>query len=696
MFARPPQTLAVPAPLTAAGLGALATLPWILIELLREGSLNGPALITATSLGVLFGGSAALATHRVRRASILVPALLVPPLLFSAPTLAWAIERAHALRLQTDQLWEIAFSIGAGVAVRRLAKNRLRAPLAITAGVIVTIGALPLAHQIVGVLAVLGPLCTIAGAVLVLCWFPSTWLAVLGAAAMIAALQRVDPVYPEIRRLLALLAVSLSVLATRFALRGRSQERRFSVTGISVALLLLIIAAGGGELEARAKPAAFRNRTSALGLSGALAQTVQALADLDGDGYGVMLGQRDCAPYNKHISPAQHELARNGLDDNCSGGDLAEDRSATSAFIRARECIHSAPPEVPGDIVLVVIDTLRYDDARAQDLTTLRALEQHGLTYERAYSTASFTVQSLAGLLSERMPSAYAYTWPSPHDALPIGVGKTLLTELSSLGYDVGIAGGLAPTDEHGIFGPSGYGRGARVTRLLAMDTPPDATQAAALEVLARLAPDKPRFLYVHFMALHAATRSREAYRAELRKIDTSLAQLRAAMPHALWLVTADHGESFGLHDRIGHSTQLFEEVMHVPLIVSWPHAPVARVDAVTSLRSVTPTLLAMTGRAQLPPQGDGPYLCTRPGSCRDTVALMALERPTLHLHGAIIGHYQILRDLRADHVFAYDLQRDPLEQSPLPSVPSDLLRELEAWEERIMGNDALLFWPYR
>lgn len=697
MRARAPE-LPAPTPLQAVALGALSTVPWVLFELARESSLSLPALITASCVCALFGGGAALLTHRLTRAATLVPALLLPPLLISAKTIVWAIERANALRLPTNLLWEILFGLGAGASAAAiikawLAPRRLRTPVAIVVGLFVAICALPLAHRVESLLALLGPLCSLALALLVLYRFPRPWLAGLAALLMTICLHRIDPVYPEIRRLLGLLTVSLSVLTVRFALRVHHAQH--DARGVMVALLVLSCAAIGGELQARATSAAFRSRTSALGLSGALAQTLQAMADLDGDGYGVILGQRDCAPYDARISPDQHELARNGVDDNCRAGDLREARSAISAWVRARERVHPPPPTLAGDIVLVVIDTLRYDDAQSKDLHALRELERHGLAYDRAYATASFTVQSLAALLSMRLPSAYTYTWSSPHDAMPNDVGATLLTELTRLGYDVGIAGGLRPKDGHGIFGPSGYGQGARVTRLMVMDTPAEQTTAAALEVLGLLASDKPRFLYVHYMALHAATRSREQYQEALRSVDASLAPLRAALPDALWLLTADHGESFGLHARVGHSTQLFEEVMHVPLILSWPGAPVARIGAVSSLRSITPTLLAMTGRMQLP-EGAGPYLCVAPGACRDSIALMALERPTLHLHGAIIGHQQILRDLRADHVFAYDLAHDPDEKTPLPSVPPALLRELEGWEERIMRNDPVLFWPYR
>jgi arylsulfatase A-like enzyme len=349
-------------------------------------------------------------------------------------------------------------------------------------------------------------------------------------------------------------------------------------------------------------------------------------------------------------------------------------------------------------VVLVVIDTLRADEAAAADLPTLRALERQGLSYRRAYATASFTTQSLPGLLAGRMPSAYEYRFVTHNDATPLDVRDTLLTEVSAAGFDVGIAGGIVPSQSLGIFGDHGFGRGARVLEHGFMDTPADETTHMALRVWRSLDASRRRFLYVHYMALHHGHSSREEYRSKLRVIDAELGRLRSEIPDALWVVTADHGESFGLHGRLGHSTTLFAEVLHVPLLLSWPGGPRGSIDTVTSLRAIPPTLLAMTSTVHdgIEARGRGPYLCVVQGSCQDMVALSALEKPSLHLHSAILGDYQVLRDVRLDRTTVYDLRRDPDEQHPIEPAPPELSRTLQAWEQRLFSPSDAVIWPYR
>jgi arylsulfatase A-like enzyme len=65
------------------------------------------------------------------------------------------------------------------------------------------------------------------------------------------------------------------------------------------------------------------------------------------------------------------------------------------------------------------------------------------------------------------------------------------------------------------------------------------------------------------------------AYDAELRAVDRALeSAARLLGEHGvggLWAVTSDHGESFGEHGVLGHSTTLWEPELHVPLVVRYP-----------------------------------------------------------------------------------------------------------------------------
>jgi arylsulfatase len=95
-------------------------------------------------------------------------------------------------------------------------------------------------------------------------------------------------------------------------------------------------------------------------------------------------------------------------------------------------------------------------------------------------------------------------------------------------------------------------------------------------------------------------------YDAEIRHADAGLARLFAALrargatdANTLIVVTADHGEEFLDHGGMLHSRSLYDELLHVPLVVRGPGVP-AGVRVIEQVRGVdvAATLLAL---AQLP-----------------------------------------------------------------------------------------------
>jgi len=74
----------------------------------------------------------------------------------------------------------------------------------------------------------------------------------------------------------------------------------------------------------------------------------------------------------------------------------------------------------------------------------------------------------------------------------------------------------------------------------------------------------------------------------------------------ALVIVTADHGEAFGDHHLFGHDISVYQEGVHVPLLVRTPRQPRgATVASLVSLTDLFPTLLEEAG-APIPPGIDG------------------------------------------------------------------------------------------
>ena len=98
----------------------------------------------------------------------------------------------------------------------------------------------------------------------------------------------------------------------------------------------------------------------------------------------------------------------------------------------------------------------------------------------------------------------------------------------------------------------------------------------------------------------------RELYEGEIRFTDEHIGKVEAKLRElGLWddtliVITADHGEEFHEHGGWWHGTTLYEEQIHVPLLVKWPKGKVgapARVDdhPVRHI-DIVPTLLAQAG----------------------------------------------------------------------------------------------------
>jgi arylsulfatase A-like enzyme len=94
-----------------------------------------------------------------------------------------------------------------------------------------------------------------------------------------------------------------------------------------------------------------------------------------------------------------------------------------------------------------------------------------------------------------------------------------------------------------------------------------------------------------------------DLYDAEVASWDAELAELlrqlelRGFLANALVVVTADHGEEFQEHGRLQHGETLYNEVLHVPLLMRLPQQT-QRIDIrdTVSLIDVTPTLLDYSG----------------------------------------------------------------------------------------------------
>ncbi|WP_374201589.1 STM4013/SEN3800 family hydrolase [Actinocorallia sp. API 0066] len=229
------------------------------------------------------------------------------------------------------------------------------------------------------------------------------------------------------------------------------------------------------------------------------------------------------------------------------------------------------------DIVLVTLDTLRYDVAvrLAAQGRTPRMAER--FAWQERHAPGSFTFASHMAMLSGFLPTPAA---PGPHPRLFAGAfpGSETTAEgtwtyeradlpagLAAAGYHtvcvggVGFFNGLTPLGSvlPGMFAEAHWAREFGVTDPRCLDHQIDRVE----EVLARA--DGPVFLLLNVAALHqpnhfylpgATGDSLRTHEAALEYVDAGMGRLFTALRRPSFvIVCSDHGTAYGEDGYVGH-----------------------------------------------------------------------------------------------------------------------------------------------
>jgi len=400
------------------------------------------------------------------------------------------------------------------------------------------------------------------------------------------------------------------------------------------------------------------------------------------------------------------------------------------------------------NVLMIVVDTMGAGHVGAwnKGLDTspnMDALAAGGVRFSQAYSPAPWTQPAVASLITGLTPSRNGVLHIL--DTLPDG-SFTLARALSERGFKTsGVISHFLINTKHGYAqGFDQYNENAVAGHKEL--TSQVATRNAIMEM--RRLKDERFFLFVHYFDPHSeymhhqqydrtsgyqgkvrpmnmnilALRSNRhlmdsedveylvgLYREEIEYTDHYVGKLLAELEtlglkeNTLVILTADHGEEFMEHDWIGHTSFLYDTLLHVPMVFNLPGRLKPRVvDEPVSLTDVMPTLMDLS----LNPPGnvswDGRSLkdllhgakgnWDRPLFSEVSFLAPVEDQGTTKaekeafLAAVSLGDWKLIHDLDGNRWTLYDRGPDPLEMHDLFSPDHKQVQLLQPlmleWEQ--------------
>lgn len=404
------------------------------------------------------------------------------------------------------------------------------------------------------------------------------------------------------------------------------------------------------------------------------------------------------------------------LPDSRGAADATEDKVMPPSY--------SGPRFSGRDVVLITVDALRHD--RLHLMPTVQALAARGITFSRAYTQVPHTSFALATLLTGKPVYALLTLGQdaASHETLPLILRrfryKTAAFYPPSVFY---IEHDRLKSLEDSAYGfeyvKYEYLDGSRRTD----------------QVLAFLESERPEraFVWVHYLEPHepyerhadlplgpsdtplpenASDSAR--YDGEIAFVDREIARLldylRAKRPGAVILLAADHGEEFSEHGGRYHGTTLYEELVHIPLILSTVPDVSATADAgiatdaapshaEASLRlspqtyrtpvgllDVAPTLLGLLDierSVRMRGRDLSPWILTAAPTLPQNPVFAEIGRKKM----VVLGDDKLICDLSTDACQLFQLQTDPGEQHNVLGLRADVAARLRAVLNRSLAE---------
>ncbi len=383
------------------------------------------------------------------------------------------------------------------------------------------------------------------------------------------------------------------------------------------------------------------------------------------------------------IGPNPRTL-RSAAHDELSPAEPAEETTAPVA--------RRSPAGPPRDcnVIVLSVDSLRSDMPWAgyprQIAPHLTAFEAGSVDFTRAHSVSSYTSMSLGGFLSGRLPSelhrsGYFFGTYKNDEFFPRLLQRAGIRTMGVMA--------------HMYFKGAGFDQGFDDWKLVPgitfdPNTDRDVTspqqERMAEDLLGDPKNDAQRFFFwAHFLDPHDeyirhpgidwGKTARDRYDGEVTFTDRYLGKLFDFIAHKSWatrtviIITADHGEEFGEHGMTRHGFEVWETLVHVPLMIAAPGAEPRHVDSPRSGLDLAPTILELFG-VPVPDSFEGRSLVDElygsPAEDRDVLVDLPATSDSARRRALLHGTQKLICFDTDRYCKLYELSADPLEKDPI------------------------------
>ena len=391
--------------------------------------------------------------------------------------------------------------------------------------------------------------------------------------------------------------------------------------------------------------------------------------DFDHDGYSPIFGGGDCDDANPAAYPGAPERPADGRDFDCDGLDdpkpsgLSFRPFQTQSSQAAREIAIRAK-QFP--TIVILIDALRYDRVGDARFPNLALLARESIRYTHAYSVSATTLTSVPAMMngqvgSERGRDDIARALGRAGQSSAFIAPDVVTNHFQQLGKQNPVLD-FSATESIPTNYSIGWGAG---------DTVPTSQRLTAATTAKLDSAEPPSLIWLHYFDVHQWNVLEQPglpehgdaarYDAVLQRLDESLRPLIERRERLNLVLIADHGEALGARGLRFHTSFVFQELAHIPLLVRVPGTAPDTIDTAVGSPGVFNLLRALRGLEPEPIAADNLLALVGAKDVGDGPGFASFDNAQWAL---LFGNHRLLYMPHQQLVELYDVDRDPLEKS--------------------------------